>query len=138
MSLLVENTPLGSFSSRESEIGWVEEGSRLSPIVVSSIVRDQCKILLAEDFVRKVFRTALDIDVVSVDTVLHQKDEKDIKIEEELKSIQSESALSVAAKEATADHSTGFWQKSKWARNLSKKVVRLQNYIDRQSSVMWF
>eukprot|EP00557_Chaetoceros_sp_GSL56_P007737 CAMPEP_0176505780 /NCGR_PEP_ID=MMETSP0200_2-20121128/16685_1 /TAXON_ID=947934 /ORGANISM="Chaetoceros sp., Strain GSL56" /LENGTH=1269 /DNA_ID=CAMNT_0017905373 /DNA_START=111 /DNA_END=3920 /DNA_ORIENTATION=+ len=123
MSLLVENTPLGSFSSRESEIGWIEEGSRVSPVVISSIVRDQCKILLTEDFVRKIFRIALDFDPTDVDQILGQKDERDMKIEEELKIIQTESVLSVAAKEAMIDHSTGFWKKSKWAKNLSKKLT---------------
>jgi hypothetical protein len=131
MSVLVENVPLGSFSSKESEIGWIEEGSRLSPIVVSSIVRDQCKIFLTEDFVRKVFRAALDFNIMDVNAILTQKDDRDIKIEEELKAIQSESALSVAAKEALTDHSTGFWQKSKWAKKLSKKVVRYDHNIDR-------
>lgn len=125
MSLLVENIPLGSYSSRESDVGWVQEGSHLSPIIISSTVRDQCKILLAESFIRKLFHVAIDCNHIDHDNILNRKDERDRKMEEEVMKIQSESAISVAAKEAMKDHTAGFWQKSKWAKKLSKRVTSL-------------
>ena len=129
MSFLVENVPLGSFSSRDSDIGWVQEGSHLRPVVISPVIRDQCKTLLSESFTRKLFLIAINFQFIDADKIINKKDEHDIKIEEEVTKIQSESTVMVAAKEAMVNHSTGFWQKSKWAKRLSNKVVRFRNIL---------
>ena len=120
MSILVDIVPLGAFSSRHSEMEWIQQGSHLIPIVLSPVVRDQCKILLSDTFIREMFSLAtakLDADAARV---LNKKDSMDIKLENELDEIRNVSAISVAAKEATVDRSTGFWKRSKWAKQLSK------------------
>jgi len=118
MSLLVEKVPLGAFSSRESEMGWIKKGSILSPIILSVVVRDQCKTLLLESFIREVFNVAADPEAFGTEYVLNKKNGKDIKLEKELSDIKSHSATAVAAREAKIDRSTGFWKKSKWAKKL--------------------
>jgi len=118
MSLLVEKIPLGALSSRESEMGWIKKGSILSPIILSVVIRDQCKMFLLESFVREVFNIAADPDVIRTEHILSKKDGKDVKMEKELSEIKSHSATSVAAREAKIDRSTGIWKKSKWAKKL--------------------
>jgi len=122
MSILVEMVPLGAFSSRESEMGWIKQGSHLTPIVLSAVVREQCKILLVDSFTRELFNIATDPDAIGTDSILRKKIANDVKLEKELHDIRAISAVGVAAKEAMIDRSTGFWQ-SKWAKQLSKKVV---------------
>jgi hypothetical protein len=118
MSLLVDKVPLGAFSSRESEMGWIKKGSMLSPIVLSVVVRDQCKMFLLESFIREVFKIASDPEVIGTETLLSKKDAKDMKLEKEVNAIKSVSVTAVAAEESKIDRSTGFWKKSKWAKKL--------------------
>ena len=123
MTLLLDIVPIGALSSRESEVGWIEQGSHITPIVLSSVVREQCKLLLVDSFTRELFNIASDPNKINADAVLQKKDPRDFKLEKELDEISSQSVVSVAAKEAMVIRSTGFWKKSKWAKTLATKVV---------------
>ena len=123
MSILVDAVPLGAFSSRENEMGWIEQASHFTPVVLSSVVRDQCKLFLVDSFTREIFNIASNSNKSNIDAILKKKDANDNKLEQELEEIKSKSTVTVAAQEAMVNRSTGFWKKSNWAKQLSKKVV---------------
>jgi hypothetical protein len=130
MTLLLDVVPIGALSSRESEVGWIEEGSHLQPLILSTVVREQCKLVLVDSFTRELFNIAIDLSTVDTDAILQQKDSKDKKLEKELDEIKSQSVVSVAASEAMADKNNGvFWKKSKWAKNLANKMVSAKERI---------
>ena len=125
LASLVDSAPLGCLSSRQSAVEWVTDGSHSTPIVLSTVVIDQCKCLLLDSYVRNVFTCAIDEDIIGVDSILPSKNDKDKKYEKEMAELGSTSAASLAAKEARLDRTKGFWQSSKWAKKLSKGVNNL-------------
>lgn len=120
LSLIIEKVPLGAFSSRQSEIVMVRDGAHLSPLVLSTIIRDQCKSFLIDSNVRNLFRAAVDADNINIDEILSRKDSKDVSLEKEMEELKSISSVSVAAKEAMIDRSSSFWQGSSWAKQIKK------------------
>jgi ubiquitin-protein ligase E3 C len=122
LARLVDLIPIGTFCSRQSSVEWISDGSKLTPVVLSPVILDQCKLIFLDSFVRNVFHYAIDTTGVQVDKVINNKDKRDEKLENDFKQIFSESLASVAAKEAMIDRSKGFL-KSKWAKTLSKKIV---------------
>lgn len=94
----------------------------MTPIVLSPVVLDQCKLILLDSYVRKLFKCAINEDALNVDNIIQKKDNKDEKLEKELHDIMTESLSSIAAKEAMVDRTKSFMG-SKWARKLSKKFV---------------
>lgn len=123
IAILVDVIPLGTFSSRESAVEWIRSGDHHTPIVLSPVVMEQCKLLLVDSFVRNLFNCAIDDDALSTKDVLLNKNEKDLKQETDLAEVGTSSATSLAASEARVDRSKGFWKSSKWARKLSSSVV---------------
>lgn len=98
-------------------------GSHHTPIVLSTVVIEQCKLLLVDSFVRSLFNCA-DSPTLGTEEVLRAKNDKDLKHEKDLAEVRTSSAASLAAKEARVDRNKGFWQSSRWARKLSSGVVR--------------
>lgn len=126
LSTVIDVVPLGAFSSRQSAVEWVSlGGTHHTPIVLSSVVIDQCKTLVLDSYVRQLFRCAIDDEAFKTDDILELKNEKDLKHEKELLDIGTASAASLAAKEAMIDRSKSFWQTSKWAKKLSQSVTSL-------------
>ncbi len=125
MTLLLDAVPIGALSSRESEVGWMEHGTHITPIVLSSVVRDQCKLLLSDSFTRELFNIAFDSKKIYADSFLVKKNALDAKLEKQLDEIRSQSVVSVAAKEVTENRGTSFWKKSKWAKKLATKMVSI-------------
>jgi hypothetical protein len=124
LATLIDVVPLGTFSSRESAVEWISDGkSHHTPIVLSPVVIEQCKLLLVDSFVRNLFNCA-DSPTLGTEEVLRAKNDKDLKHEKDLAQVRTSSAASLAAKEARVDRSKGFWQSSKWARKLTSGVVR--------------
>ena len=121
MSYLLSVVPLGAFSSRESAVEWMDNKGHLTPVVLPTVIRDQCKIFLADSHVRRLMNIAIDNEVLNTEKILSTKNSNDMKHESEMREILRESAVSVAAQEAKVDRSKGFWQ-SKWAKRLSKQM----------------
>lgn len=115
--------PLGTFSSRESAVEWISNGDHHTPIVLSPVVIEQCKLLLVDSFVRNLFNCAIDNDVLKTEEILRNKNDKDLKQEKDLAEVGASSATSLAASEARVDRSKSFWKSSKWARKLTSGVV---------------
>jgi len=122
LAAIIDIVPLGSLSSRQSSVEWLSHGSHLRPIVLSNIIRDQCKLFLVDSFVRQLFNCAIDERTLDSDRVLRRKDRKDTAMENELWEAGSSSATALAAQEAMVDRSKKFWH-SRWAKKLSKKMV---------------
>lgn len=101
----------------------MSHGSHLTPIVLSQVIRDQCKQLLVDSYVRGLFNCAIDDQVLNSDLIINRKDRKDVANEKELQDAGSSSATALAAQDAMVDRSKKFWQ-SRWAKKLSKKMVR--------------
>lgn len=146
LSLLIDKVPLGAFSSRHSEIVMIGDGTHLTPVVLSTVIRDQCKAFLIDSNVRNLFRVAVDSDNLNIDEILNRKESADISLEKELEELKTISSISVAAKEAMIDRSSSLWQGSGWAKQLSKKMgslfgksnkhrqqMRTENLIDTSS-----
>lgn len=124
VATLLDDVPLGTLLSRDSAVEWVTDGKgHHTPIVLSAVILDQCKALLVDSFVRKLFSCAIDADILQTQHVLASKTEKDIKHEKDLKE-EGSSAASLAAKEARVDRSRG-WLTSKWANKVKKGVSSL-------------
>lgn len=123
ISILVDAVPLGTFSSRESAVEWISDGDHHTPIVLSSVICDQCKLLVVDSFVRNLFNCAIDEDALGVQDVLRSKNDKDMKHEKEMSEFGTSSATSLAASEAKVDRNKSFWKSSKWARKLSSGMV---------------
>jgi hypothetical protein len=125
IATLVDAVPLGTFLSRESVVEWISDGKgHHSPVVLSPIVMEQCKLLLVDAFVRKLFTCAIDEQALNTEHVLRTKNEKDLKHESDLQEA-GQSAASLAAKEARVDRSRGFWNSSAWARKVTKGVSKM-------------
>lgn len=134
LSTVIDIVPLGAFSSRQTAVEWVSlGGAHHTPIVLSSVVIDQCKTLVLDSYVRQLFRCAIDDTAFDTASILESKNEKDLKHEKELVDVGASSAASLAAKEAMVDRSKSFWQTSKWAKKLSQSVVSLLFFPSPQS-----
>ena len=126
IATLVDAVPLGTFSSRESVVEWISDGKgHHSPVVLSSVVMEQCKMLLVDAFVRKLLHCAIDDETLKTEVILLQKNEKDLKQEKELQDAGQASAANLAAQEARKDRNRGFWNSSGWARKLGKGVTKM-------------
>lgn len=124
IATLVDAVPLGTFSSRDSAVEWISNSSgHHTPIVLSPVVTDQCKLLLVDSFVRNLFNCAIDDDVLGTVNILRTKNDKDLKLEKDMAEVATASATSLAANEAKVDRNKSFWKSSKWARKLSSSVV---------------
>lgn len=120
---MIDVVPLGTFSSRESAVEWISDGmSHHTPIVLSPVIIEQCKLLLVDSFVRNLFNCA-DSSCLGTEAVLRAKNDKDLKHEKDLAEVRTSSAISLAAKEARVDRSKSFWQSSSWARKVTSTVV---------------
>jgi hypothetical protein len=125
IATLVDAVPLGTFLSRESVVEWISDGKgHHSPVILSPIVMEQCKLLLVDAFVRKLFTCAIDEQALNTEHVLLAKNEKDLKHEADLQEA-GQSAATLAAKEARVDRSRGFWNSSAWARKVTKGVSKM-------------
>jgi hypothetical protein len=125
IATLVDAVPLATFTSRESVVEWISDGKgHHSPVVLSPVVMEQCKCLLVDSFVRKLFRCAIDETSLKTDEILKSKTEKDLKHEKDLQNAGA-NAASLAAKEARIDRSKSFWNSSAWARKLTKGVSKM-------------
>ena len=126
IAALVDDVPIGTFiSTRESTITWIKIDGNQKPVVLSPIILEQCKCLLVENYVRRMFLAAIDTQFLQTDTVLASKNDQDLKQESDWIAASSSSAASLAAKEARIDRNKEFWNSSNWARKLSKRVSNL-------------
>ena len=125
IATLVDAVPIGTFSSRESVVEWISDGKgHHSPVVLSPVVMGQCKFLLADSFVRKLFHGAIDKKSLKTDEILKLKTEKDLKHEKNLQEAGA-TAASLAAKEARVERNKSFFKSSGWARRLKKGVSKM-------------
>lgn len=126
LGVLLNHVPLATLSSRESAVEWVaaKDGQK-RPIVLSSVIIDQCKALLADSVVRRLFYCAIDEEFLGTESILACKNDKDLKHENDFNDAGSTSASRLAAKEARIDRSKKFWNASKWAKRLTKGVSNL-------------
>lgn len=126
VTVLLDVVPIGTFSSRDSVVEWITDGKgHHKPVVLSPVIIDQCKLLLVDSFVRRLFNCAIDTGALETEKVLCSKNDKDRKHEKDLLEEGSSSAAILAAKEARMDRNRRFWNSSKWARKLSKGVAGL-------------
>lgn len=126
MASLLDVIPVGTFSSRDSSVEWMTDGKgHHTPIVLSSVILDQCKLLLVDSLVRRLFTCAINTEALNTDAILTQKNDKDLKHEKDLFEEGASSAATLAAKEARIDRSRSFWNSSKWAKQLTKGVTSL-------------
>jgi ubiquitin-protein ligase E3 C len=120
---ILDALPLPTFSSRDSSVEWMTDGKgHHTPIVLSSVILDQCKLILLDSLVRRLFNCSISAASFDHDAVLARKSETDLKHEKNLLDSGAASASMLAAKEARVDRSVGFWNSSKWARKISKGV----------------
>ena len=108
LSALADLIPTSTFSSRQSSVAWLNDGAQMTPIVLSPVILDQCKLILLDSNVRTLFNCAIDMDALNVNSIIHKKDIRDENLEKDLKAILTETLKSVATKEAKADRSKGF------------------------------
>jgi ubiquitin-protein ligase E3 C len=134
VAALVDSVPLGTFiSSRESVISWHTVDGNQKPIVLSSVILEQCKALVVDSYIRRLFLSAINTSILDTDKILETKTETDRKHEKEFIEAQGSSAASLAAKEARIDRNKSIWNSSKWAKSLSKGVTNLLS-ADRKSA----
>jgi len=123
LSTLLDVLPVGTFSSRDSSVEWLTGGKgHHIPIVLSHAILDQCRLILLDSFIRRLFNCALP-DVAQFDKVLMTKNDKDLKHEKDLVETGASSAATLAAKEARIDRNKNFWNSSKWASKLTRGVT---------------
>ena len=127
LATLVDAVPVSTLSSRDSVVEWVSDGGHHSPVILSPIILEHCRMIVADSWVRKLFQCAMDLDRLKTDEVLIKKTDKDLKMEKELSELGSSSVASLAAKEARVDRNRSFWKSSAWARNLTKGVSKILN-----------
>lgn len=126
ITVLVQAIPLATFSSRDSAVVWVDGvNGHTIPIVLSKVIQDQCRAIMVDSFVRRIFQIALDPQVLGTENILSTKSDKDLKHEKDMLEVGSSSAASLAAKEARVDRNKSFWNSSKWARKLTKGMSSL-------------
>eukprot|EP00804_Cyclotella_cryptica_P013242 CCRYP_007021-RA/>CCRYP_007021-RA protein AED:0.07 eAED:0.07 QI:1533/0.88/0.9/1/0.88/0.9/10/126/925 len=121
---LINAAPLGTFSRRMSAVEWVYIGSSSTPIVLSDVVVEQACALLADSYVRSLFRCGINDNILGTGKIIRTKSDKDKSYEKDLEDIGSESMASLAAKEAMVDRSRSFWQGS-WAAKISRSMNSL-------------
>jgi ubiquitin-protein ligase E3 C len=134
LATLVDATPVSTFSCRDSVVEWVTDGGHHFPVVISPIILEHCRALVADGWVRKLFKCAMDLDRLQTDEVLRKKTEKDLKMEKELYEVGSSSGAALAAKEARVDRDRTFWKSSGWARSLSKGVSKMLHNNNKRDS----
>jgi hypothetical protein len=123
VATLVDAIPLGTFSSRESIVEWISDGKgHHSPVVLSTVVMEQCKMLLVDAFVRKLLYCAIDDDLLGTEDTLRQKNDKDVKQETALQEAGT-SASTLAAQEARIDRNRSFWNASSWGKKVAKLIA---------------
>ncbi len=122
VGMLLDQIPLATFTSRQSSVEWIHDGTHMTPVVLPQVILDQCKILLLDSYVRSLFHCAIDVDILNVEAIIKKKDSRDLKLEKDLQAIVTESSTSLAAKEAMINRNKGILG-SKWARKLSKRIV---------------
>lgn len=123
LAILVDAVPVSTFSSRESVVEWISDGKgHHSPVVLSPVILEQCRLLVSDAWARRLFNVAMDSEYLQTENILSKKTEKDMKIEKELAEVSASSAAALAAKEARTDRSKAFWKSSAWARKLSQGV----------------
>ena len=122
MTFLIDLIPLGTFSSRQSSVEWLKDGTQSTPVILSPLIIDQCKLIYNDSYVRSLFNCAIDKDCMNVDTIINRKDKRDVTLEADLEEILTQSLTEVAAREAMVDRSKGFMH-SNWAKKLSHKFV---------------
>jgi len=127
VATLVDASPLSTFSCRDSVVEWVSDGGHHSPVVISPVILEHCRALVADRWVRKLFRCAMDTDRLQTDVVLAKKTDKDLKMEKDLFQVGSSSVASLAAKEARVDRNKSFWKSSAWAKNMKQGVSKIFN-----------
>ena len=134
LALLCDVVPLGTFLSRESVVEWISDGKgHHSPVVLSPVVMEQCKLLLVDAFLRKIFQCAIDEEALKTEKILNTKIDKDMKHEMDLQEA-GQSAATLAAKEARVDRSRSFWNSSAWGRKLTKGVSKILSGDSKQTS----
>lgn len=127
IATLVDAVPLATFSSRESVVEWISDGKgHHSPVVLSSVVMEQCKSLLLDSGVRKLMDCAIDNDALKTEAILMQKNEKDIKQENALRD-SGGNAAALAAQEAKIDRSKGFFNSAGWAKRIKGGMSKLMS-----------
>jgi hypothetical protein len=128
LATLVDAVPVSTFTTRESVVEWVTDGKgHHSPVVIAPVILEQCRSLVADAWVRKLFQAAMDVEKLQTDAVLHQKTDMDRKMELELLQVSGISATTLASKEARIDRSKTFWNSSPWARKLTRGVATIIN-----------
>ena len=124
LALLVDCIPLGTFTSRQSSVDWLCDGSHLKPVVLNPVILDQCKMLLYDRYVRCLFKCAIFHAALNPAEILMKKDKHDLDMEKETIDILSLSASSLASKDATLpDRSKSLFVSSEWAKKLTRGVV---------------
>ena len=122
---LVDAVPVATFLSRESVVEWISDGQgHHAPVVLSPVVMEQCRMLLADGYVRKLLICAIDDNALGTDRILKTKNDKDLKHEADMQAAGN-SAASLAAKEARIDRSKGFFNSSSWSKKLTKGVSKM-------------
>ena len=125
IATLVDAVPLATFSSRESAVEWISDGKgHHSPVVLSSVVMEQCKSLLVDSYVRRLLDCAIDGDALRTEAILQQKNEKDIKQENDFRE-SGGNATALAAQEAKIDRSKSFFQTAGWARRIKGGMSKI-------------
>ena len=121
LAVLLDQVPLGTFTHRAA-VEWIRVDSSDTPIILSSVVIDQCRLILLDSWVRALFFLAIDDDILNTNTIIEKKAEKDRKYDNEI--LAAENAMTLAAKEATLQRGEGvLWHGSKWAKKLGKTMV---------------
>ena len=149
-TLLLDAVPLATFSSQESAVIWISGGSsahrdndhndpnspmsssganHYTPVILSPVVLDQCKSLLVDSLVRRMFLSALNTTALQTDAAIKAMNDKDREMAQDLAGAAVGTLLlaaSLATKEARNDrHGAAFWNSCKWARELTKRVAHL-------------
>ena len=118
---------MGTFTQRAA-VEWININSTFTAIPLSPIIIDQCRLILLDSWIRTLFHKAIDPDILGTEKIMKQKNNLDLKYEKEM--MAGENAMALAAKEATHERGEGFvWQSSKWAKKLSKTMVRVYFYF---------
>lgn len=124
LTILINAAPLGTFSRRMSAVEWVYIGSSSTPIVLSDVVVEQACALLADSYVRSLFKCGINDHLLGTEKIIRTKSDKDKSYEKDLDDIGSESVANLAAREAMVDRSRSFWQSS-WAAKISRTMNSL-------------
>lgn len=126
VAVVLDAVPVMTFHSRESAVEWISDGKgHHTPVVISSVVLEQCRAFTMDSFVRRLFHCAIGTDYFETDKVLSTKTEEDVQLESDLSKAAGSSSVSLAANEAKIDRTKSFWSSSRWARRLTKNVANL-------------